>query len=214
MLLTATAYVWLRRVEAQESDAAATRVTPCELSILAIAYVIYVFLPSNAQWDGAALALGPLAVAAWGDKRNQVLLDEIVIGALLVSLGVAIHHGTEHTAAIGMLITGGLAYLAFIATALLGRETGFGDVKYALAIGAAVGPVGGIIAYFAAAFVALIGVGAALARRRVTLYELKGLPIAYGPSLWWGMLVGVSVASTFNFQSVGGLAMMPFGSAP
>ncbi|WP_200300631.1 prepilin peptidase [Streptomyces adelaidensis] len=147
--------------------------------------------PELAVW----LLLAPLGVLlTLVDLRAQRLPDSLTLpfaGLALALLGAATlipeHAGQWRTAVYGALALGGLYFLFFLIRPL---ALGFGDVKLAVGLGAALGWYGWGALYLGTFAGALIGSGYTLvlaARRRAVRRQL----VALGPFMIAGAYVGL-----------------------
>jgi prepilin signal peptidase PulO-like enzyme (type II secretory pathway) len=159
------------------------------LLVVALAAVTTAFtLP--APWNvSATTAICGLGFAAWGDWKTQILWDEIVVGTLLVCAGAMCLGGQAAASVCGGTLCGLFAYTIYFVGLFFQRETGFGDVKLAAAIGFALGPASGIFALGFGAALWLLGALIWAVRNGVALRELRTMPIPFGPGLALGLTV-------------------------
>ncbi|MEO6653541.1 MAG: prepilin peptidase [Ilumatobacteraceae bacterium] len=138
-----------------------------------------------------AVALAAATFAALVDLRMNRIPDEFVVVALLPSVGsvlTALVSGDGAARGLAVVIGGAVVALPlFVIHVLAPRAMGFGDVKLAVSLGAAIGlvdPVLGLVALcVASASTAVVG----LATRRGAL--------PFGPGLVFGTVVAITFAA-------------------
>lgn len=155
--------------------------------VIACAAVAAAWLLPTTSNTCVALAIAGFGIASWGDMRTRFLWDEIVLGTILACAAAAIAGGRSAAALEGAVLCGSLLYAIYFGGIACKRETGFGDVKLALGIGVALGPVSGAAA-IALGSIAWIVFTLAWARRaRIPLEALRQMPLPYGPGLVAGL---------------------------
>lgn len=138
------------------------------------------------------VALTGLGTAAWGDWNTQILWDEIVVGSMLLACAAMALGGDGQKSIEGALICGGAAYAIYFAALALSKETGFGDVKMACAIGFALGPAGGALAIFGGSIFWVIATLLWAWSRKIPYSQLRLMPIPFGPGLAAGLILGAA----------------------
>jgi prepilin signal peptidase PulO-like enzyme (type II secretory pathway) len=163
--------------------------------VLVIAIVAATLMPK--PWTlSVALGIAGLGIAAWNDWHTQFLWDEIVV-TTGVLCGLAMLAGGQGLASMqGGMACGALTLGIYFASKAYGAQTGFGDVKHAIAIGLALGPVGGISAYFLGAITVLLITLYAFARDRRAF--IRNVPIPFGPALTFGMALSALLLPKLN----------------
>ncbi|MEO6653455.1 MAG: A24 family peptidase [Ilumatobacteraceae bacterium] len=172
-----------------------TAATRSATAIAAGAIVVGAFgVGAPGVWVAVSVALSVAALAAWVDLRSRRIPDELVGLAVLPSVG----------SAVAALVTGGGAArllavvfgIGILALPLLvihlvsPTAMGFGDVKLAVALGAAIGlvdPVLGLIALcMASALTAAVGIATG-----------RGA-LPFGPALVIGTVMAIALASAWT----------------
>ncbi len=126
-----------------------------------------------------------LALAAMVDVHEHKLPNQLLLGSLVAGAGCSLatsRVATVATAALGMLIGGGLMMLVYLT-----RGVGMGDVKMAAVVGASVGAVDVNAVPVAIAIAALVAAVYGLATRR------RRLPL--GPALWLGWAASLATCA-------------------
>ncbi len=145
-------------------------------------------------WVAVSMALSVAALAAWVDLQSTRIPDELVALALLPTVGsaaAAVVSGGGATRMVAIVFgIGMLAFPLLLIHLVSPSAMGFGDVKLAVPLGAAVGlvdPVFGLIALcVASALTAAVGV----ATRR------RALP--FGPGLVIGAVAALALAGAWT----------------
>jgi prepilin signal peptidase PulO-like enzyme (type II secretory pathway) len=132
------------------------------------------------------ITIAGLGVAAWSDWCVSYLFDEITVTTAILAGTAMLVGGAGLRSMEGGMTCAGLTSFVYFAALLAGKETGYGDVKAAAAIGFAMGPAGGLLAYFAAAIIFVV---AALLHAFRTREATLGVPAPFGPALVLGMIV-------------------------
>lgn len=128
-----------------------------------------------------------VALAAIHDARTGFIPDRVSLGGFALLCGIALANGTLLITLIGAAVAGGS--LAFLHIITRGRGLGLGDVKLALAIGAALGPTLGLVALgLAFIFGASIAIILLLLRR-----VERGHEMYFAPYLAAGTMVATLV---------------------
>lgn len=161
-------------------------------------------LPHLAAWAYFVGFLFLLTVASYTDVRHRIIPDETSIFAVIPAvLGAAGLHALGYegwlaqpwTASVaGALLGGGLfTFAALVARGLFGVDgLGWGDVKLVAMIGAALGPMPGVmlVMLMGSAIGAIVGLGAlAVVRGRSWLPFGPSLAIAAAIYVLWGRIV-------------------------
>lgn len=145
-------------------------------------------------WVAVSVSLSIASLAAWVDLQSRRIPDELVALALLPSVGsaaAALVTGGGATRMVTIVFGIGILALPLLLIHLVSPSAmGFGDLKLAVALGAAVGlvdPVLGLVALcVASALTAAVGV----ATRRGAL--------PFGPGLVIGAATALVLASTWT----------------
>lgn len=146
---------------------------------------------SSAGWLFASLVAAPAVIAARIDMVSRRLPDHLLLLALLPTLvaagAEATSTGASHAA--GAVVLGMLAmgFAPFVSHAIAPDSMGFGDVKMAIVLGAALGtwaPMLGLVALAIASLLALIE---SVVRRRTA--------VAFGPALVGGFIIAALFVS-------------------
>lgn len=155
------------------------------------------------------VAIAGLLPAAWSDWRTSYLWDEIIVPTGFLVGAAMLIGGRGGEAMSGGVLVGGIYCMMWGYTFIVGREIGLGDVKMAAVMGAALGPLAGIIAFFVAAF---IGIGLWLIRKMRGAGQNE-LEIPYGPALAGAMLLTCGFApyidSNYGFLLPAWFAVQP-----
>ena len=131
-------------------------------------------------------------LAAIHDARTGYIPDRVSLGGFIIICACSYAAGTLPNALLGAGTAGGA--LAFLYAVTAGRGLGLGDVKLALSIGAALGPILGLVALgLAFIFGACIAI-ALLVLRRIG----RGHEMYFAPYLAAGTVVA-SFAHTERF---------------
>lgn len=113
-------------------------------------------------------------VAAYADYVHKLFWEEISITTLIAVLGTQAFYGHGASAAMGAAVIGGGFCIIYFVAALLGRETGMGDLLPVTALGAAFGTIPALEGF---------GIGAiGLVLAAITLRGI-GKEIPMGPGL-------------------------------
>ncbi len=130
----------------------------------------------------AGVALSFLAPALHGQHGGYFAVDSILSGA---------------TGLMGLLIGSGLVlWIGLVAEAVLKKEAmGFGDVKFAGAIGAFIGWPGAVFSVFGGALVGCVWIALALVWRLLTKREGKSLGL--GAKVPFGPMLAIAAALYF-----------------
>ncbi len=119
--------------------------------------------------------------AAWLDVKTGRIPDWLTIGALCVFLLIAAWQGPLVSALLGAVLPAGLLLLTALLAVAGIAGVGGGDVKYVAAVGAALGPLGGLLALLVAA---AVGTPAAVVQLR------RGRPsYPFGPAVAFGSIL-------------------------
>ena len=124
-----------------------------------------------------------VSAAAITDARTGLIPDRISIGGFLTICIISALHHTLIPSLLGAGVAGGS--LGFLHLVTRGRGLGLGDVKLALAIGAALGPVLGLIALGLAFIFGACFAIALLLMRRIS----RGHEMYFAPFLAAGTVV-------------------------
>ncbi|MCC5829249.1 MAG: prepilin peptidase [Phycisphaeraceae bacterium] len=166
---------------------------------------------------GAVNSLGQVVEKGWLEHphpRREVLKELLfigwplagVLGGLALSAGLSWHSPVLEVlghSLLGALVGGGIVWLVRIAgTLVFGREAmGLGDVHLMLAVGAVLGWMDVLVAFFVAPFIALAFTIAMLGLRSVASLKVRQIP--FGPHLAAASLLVMVIGGQRLLTSLG-----------
>jgi len=144
-------------------------------------------LARHGNGAAAAVALACAVVSARTDAQCGYIFDVVTLPSAIAVVCIALVEGNLSTALFGASVAGGSLALLHVFSG--GRGMGLGDVKLALVLGGAFGPLVGLLALAVAFVVGALTAIALLFTRRVH----RGDSVRFGPFLAAGA-IAASVA--------------------
>lgn len=180
-------YFYVKKNEQDESDAPFTFPLILAVAIAVVAGVLLVELPHPYNLATAIFVVGG-GVNAISDWRYHYLWPEITTGTVVL-LSLVMSFGEGGVGLIGFGVCGAIGFGIWAITGIIGKETGFGDVLLIGAMGLALGPILGIVAYVLGTFSGLFLAVYHAKKKGLSYNDMRTEPLPFGPCLMIGFVL-------------------------
>ncbi|MDQ6932700.1 MAG: hypothetical protein M3160_05945 [Candidatus Eremiobacteraeota bacterium] len=165
--------------------------------VATVALLFALFLPT--PWNmSAAIATVGFGLSAWSDLNTGYLWDDAVISTAFVCAAIMILGGRGQESIAGGTVCGIVASAYYFLALLCGKPAGYGDVKLVAGIGFALGPMGGVAAYFIGVILMSAGVLLVANLSRKPARELLTKPMPFGLAFIGGLMISAALLPYFN----------------